>query len=83
MFDKEFDDLKKILDETRQVKPKEPMTEEEEANEIVHRLKTQPMSPSEFRKMVIPMIRKLAPTLVANDIIGVQPGWPSVDEFKK
>lgn len=50
---------------------KKPLTQEEEADEIVRRLSTPPPPP--FRQMVMPVIRRILPGLIANEIIGVQP----------
>jgi hypothetical protein len=57
------------------------MTKEEEADEIVRRLATHPTPPDDFRRIVMPMIRKVLPTLIANEIIGVQPMTGSVGEI--
>lgn len=55
------------------VKKVEDMNEEEEADEIVRRLATPPADPDAFRKIVIPMIRRIMPTMIAQEIVGVQP----------
>jgi hypothetical protein len=52
---------------------KKPMTRDEEADEIVRRLKTKPVSPSDFQRIVMPIIRKIIPGTIANEIMGVQP----------
>lgn len=54
---------------------KKKLTREEEADEIVKRLATHPMPQIDdyFEKIILPMIRKIKPTLIANEIVGVQP----------
>lgn len=50
--------------------PAKKLTVDEEADEIIRRLKAPP-----FRtfRIVMPIIRKTLPILIANEIIGVQP----------
>lgn len=59
-----------------------PKSEEEEADEIVRRLSTPPPDLDNFRKIMMPMIRRIIPTVIANDIIGVQPIAPISDLSK-
>lgn len=81
MFDKEFIEFKKVISDIQQ--PKKILTEEEEADEIVRRLATHPKdSLSDFRRIVIPMVRKVMPTLIAQEILSVQP-MQGIGEIKK
>lgn len=50
-----------------------PMTEEEEADEIVRRLKTKPEPIITYRSTILPLIKRIIPTIIANEILGVQP----------
>jgi len=53
---------------------KKILTREEEADEIIRRLATPPEPPiSDFQRVIIPMIRKIVPQMMAHEIIGVQP----------
>lgn len=60
------------------IEEKKILTREEEADEIIKRLATHPAPPESkqaeyIRKVIIPMIRKVEPKLIAAEIIGVQP----------
>jgi hypothetical protein len=80
MFEKEFGEFKKVIADQQ---PKKILTEEEEADEIVRRLATHPRNPlNDFRNIILPMIRKVVPTLVAQEILGVQP-MQGINEIKK
>ena len=80
MFDKEFIEFKKVISDLQE--PKKILTEDEEADEIVRRLATPPPSISDFQRIVIPMIRKIIPTMIANEIIGVQPMQGPVEKIR-
>ena len=72
-----------ILNELRVVynkAPAKPMTEEEEAEEIVRRLSAPP-KPIWDNSVSIPMIRRIIPNTIATDIIGVQPMTGPVGEI--
>jgi len=57
------------------------MDREEEADEIIKRLATHPAPPiSDFQRIIIPMIRKLEPSLFATEILGVQPMFDYKDK---
>lgn len=51
---------------------KKQLTEDEEADEIIRRLKAPP-APIYKNNIIMPIIRKILPGLIANEIIGVQP----------
>lgn len=64
---------------------KAPMTKEEEADEIVRRLKTPPSKPNPFdglRDVMIPMIRRIMPGTLAQEITGVQPMTGPITDIK-
>ena len=83
-YDKEF--VKLIMENLRKdyegdfEKEKVPMTEEEEAEEIIRRLSTIPKNAT-FRDVVLPMIRRITPSLIASEIMGVQPMTGPVGEI--
>jgi hypothetical protein len=64
------------------VKP--PMTEEEEADEIIRRLKTPPKPDplAGLRNVILPMIRRVTPGTIAQEIIGVQPMTGPIADIK-
>ena len=51
---------------------KKQLTLDEEADEIIRRLKAPP-KPIYRNDIIMPLIRKILPGLIANEIIGVQP----------
>lgn len=53
---------------------------EKEADEIVRRLSAPPVQPNR-NGVLIPMIRRIIPSLIANEIIGVQPMTGAVGEI--
>lgn len=57
---------------------KKQLTEDEEADEIIRRLKYPP-PPSP--RIIIPIIRKILPGLIANEIMGIQPMTESTAEI--
>jgi len=60
-----------------------PMTEEEEADEIIRRLKTPPPKPLDnLRNIILPLIKRVTPGIIANEIIGVQPMTGPVSDIK-
>lgn len=79
MFDKEFSDLKRVLTENNIPAEKTVLTEDEEADEIVRRLATPPLPP--LHQMMMPVIRRIIPGVIANEIIGVQPMTGPVGEI--
>lgn len=70
-------------EEARLAKKSEPMTEEEEADEIIRRLKTpSPKITEDFRNVILPMIKRVMPATIANDIMSVQPMTGPVGEIR-
>lgn len=53
--------------------------EEQEADEIVRRLKAPPVQP--IPRVIMPMIRRVIPDIIASEIIGVQPMVDSTAEI--
>lgn len=75
MLTDNWNEVKKALLEIQgelQAVPADPkiLTKEEEADEIVRRLATPPTPKLEI---TIPMIRKILPSLIASEILSVQP----------
>jgi hypothetical protein len=57
------------------------MDREEEADEIIRRLATHPEPPiSDFQRIVLPLIRKIYPELMAQEIVAVQPMFTYKDK---
>lgn len=85
MFDKEFAELKKVLEAYNKpaIEEKKELTYDEEADEIVRRLATHPTSPIEEMRVMIPMIRHILPSVTAAEILGVQPMTNFEDETKE
>ena len=62
-----------------------PMTKEEEADEIIRRLKTPPPKSDplgDLRNVILPMIKRITPGVIAQEIIGVQPMTGPVADIK-
>ena len=59
---------------------KKQLTLDEEADEIIRRLKAPP-APIYRNTIIIPLIRKILPGLIANEIIGVQPMSSSIGKI--
>jgi hypothetical protein len=61
---------------------KKVLTPEEEADEIVRILKTPPTSPNEeLQKVIIPMIRRIMPGVIAADILGTAPMQVRLEKY--